>query len=390
MSKTKKSPPHHPRKPRVAVWLPQAFELFRGVWQYAQTHGGWQIYDAQLGDLTDEQIASGRKCIDGIIVRIDSSDAFAKTALAANVPIVGLQPSMMRCPWPEVMSDNHLVGVKVAEAFMQRRFRNLGIIGYKDFLWSVDRQRGFREHAASASVSCVELSLQHRGYGSGAEQTPEIISWLKNMERPSGIMVVHDHLARRVLGACRAAQIRVPEEIAVISVDNAISICEYLSPQLSSLPLDLNRVGFEGARLLDSLMAGKQPPEGPVHVPPGELVVRQSSDIFATSDPDVSAALHFIASNACKAVTTDDVVNQIAVSRRWLEQKFQREVGRGIRSEIRRVQMDHARMLLRETDIAIAAVGPRCGFATPAVFSRAFHQANSMTPRSYREDHRRR
>jgi LacI family transcriptional regulator len=208
--------------------------------------------------------------------------------------------------------------------------------------------------------------------------------WLQALAKPVGIFAGHDVWALQVVEACRFAGLRVPEDIAVVGVDNDDLLCELARPSLSSVIVPAERVGYEAAALLDRLLAGQQPPRQPVFIPPPGVVSRQSSDVLAIEDPVVAQAVRFLRDSAHLPLRVADVLRAVPVSRRALERRFQAVFERGLAAEIRRLRIDKARQLLAESDLPMNRIAERSGFSSQYQLSRAFRREVGTTPTAYR------
>jgi LacI family transcriptional regulator len=212
-----------------------------------------------------------------------------------------------------------------------------------------------------------------------------LLAWLKSLPKPVGLMACNDICGREVLQACAAAGLRAPDDVAVVGVDNDELMCELSNPPLSSIALDVEKAGYEAARLLDSLMSGHFAGEHVVQVEPVYVVTRQSSEIMAPDDPNVATALQFIKTHAGQPIGVSHVVEHAGVSRRTLERRFARALGRSISSEITQCRLERAKRLLLETDLPSLRVAAGAGFGTVKTFNRVFRRAAGISPHRFRE-----
>jgi LacI family transcriptional regulator len=182
----------------------------------------------------------------------------------------------------------------------------------------------------------------------------------------------------------------VPEEIAVVGVDNDEETCRLSDPPLSSVILDSERVGYEGAKLLEKLMRKKAKPHKPVQVfiPPLGVVARQSTDVTAINDPLVAGAARTIRERACHGLTVDELVNSLKSSRSIFYQRFHDVLGRSPHYEILRVQLDRVKNLLAQTELPLKEIAEMAGFNNPNYLSVAFKREMGVTPGEYREQHK--
>jgi LacI family transcriptional regulator len=187
---------------------------------------------------------------------------------------------------------------------------------------------------------------------------------------------------------CRRLDLLVPEDVAIIGVDNDELMCELTNPPLSSVEQGSRRIGFEAAALLDQLMAGQKPTQLRFTVEPEGIVARQSSDTLAIEDVEVAAALRFIRKNACEGIQVPDVVRSLAISRSAIEMRFKAVTGRTIHSEIQRVQIERARQLVTTTDLSLKQVAVEAGFRYLQHMTTLFRLHLGQTPSEYRKHSR--
>ncbi len=209
--------------------------------------------------------------------------------------------------------------------------------------------------------------------------------WLEKLPKPVGILTANDIPARELADACQRFGLRVPDDVALLGVDNDDLECGLSWPSLSSVATPARRIGYEAAKLLDELMAGKPAPREPMFLPPIAVVTRQSTDTLAIDDPAVVAALRFIRAHATGKICVDDVVGHAVEGRRMLEYKFRDFVGHTILKEIRRVRVERVKELLRDTDLSMPAIARRSGFATPQRMAVVFRETTGLTPSAYRQ-----
>jgi len=215
-------------------------------------------------------------------------------------------------------------------------------------------------------------------------EQPVLADWIKGLPKPVGLMACNDICGREVLQACASTGLHVPDDVAVVGVDNDELMCELSNPTLSSVALDLEKAGYEAARLLDGLMSGRFDNNHIVQVEPAYVVTRQSSDLIAQDDPCVAAALRFIKDHAGQAIAVSDVGEEVGVSRRTLERRFLRALGRSVYSEITRCRVERAKRLLVETDLPSYRVAGGAGFGSTKTFNRVFRRAGGVSPKEFR------
>jgi LacI family transcriptional regulator len=197
-------------------------------------------------------------------------------------------------------------------------------------------------------------------------------------------MACTDQLGFWLLDACRRAGVAVPEEVAVVGVENEESLCAVANPPLSSMRLNAEQAGYEAAAVLDGMMRGRKPPRQRTLLEPLGIVTRQSSDVVAIEDEELAAAVRFIREHACEGITVDDVLGAVAVSRSTLERGLRRVLGRSPNVEIRRVQLNRVQQLLIETDLPLSVIAARAGFRHLPYMCEAFKKQYGRPPGAYR------
>jgi LacI family transcriptional regulator len=215
-------------------------------------------------------------------------------------------------------------------------------------------------------------------------QRPGLVQWLRSLPRPIGIFCPGDIHSVFLLDICQELNIPVPEEIAILGVGNDPVICETVRPTLSSIDCDSRRMGYEAAKLLDQMMAGKQTKEV-IYVQPSNVVVRQSTDLVAIEDADVAQALRIIREHACKDIDVSRVAEKVGLSRRALERRFRQYLGKTPKGEIMRIRIERAKTLMVQTDQTSESIALKSGFSSLEYFTKVFRRKVGMKPQAYRK-----
>mgnify|MGYP001765850492 FL=1 len=194
-----------------------------------------------------------------------------------------------------------------------------------------------------------------------------------------------------LLDACRRLQLTVPEEVAVIGVDNDEETCRLSAPPLSSVKDDGRKVGFEAARLLDELMADPTRRQAlpPLLIPPRGIAVRRSTEVSAVDDPLIALAMRHVREHACNGLRVPDLLAKFNVSRSVLYRRFHDALNRSPHEEILRVQLERAKRLLDESDFTLERIAELSGFQHGEYLSVAFKRELGLTPSEFRRQQRR-
>jgi LacI family transcriptional regulator len=217
------------------------------------------------------------------------------------------------------------------------------------------------------------------------QREEELATWIRTLPKPCGLLVCSDQVGLHVLEACRRADVEVPDELGVVGVDNDETLCEICNPPLSSVDAGHEAVGYEAAKLLDSLMKKRSAATVVRRVRPQGVVIRKSTDLLATVDTHVAEALHIIREHACEGLMANEVVRRLPVSRSVLQRRFRRETGRSIQEEIIQVRLDAARKLLAETDLSLVDIAEQSGFKHQEYMGAVFRSRLGKTPTQYRQ-----
>lgn len=366
--------------------------LLWGIARWVRTHGPWSIswQDRGLGEPAPLWLKSWKG--HGIIARAESTPMI-RAVLDKGLPTINLRGGR-DWPTPLLETDDAAVAQLAFEHLAERGFRNFAYCGFAEVAYSQRRQEAFMQCVARAGHPCQAYSGSlhgRRGSQQYLEQhgllyETDVVDWVRSLPKPVGIMACNDLRGQQLLNACRACGTAVPDEAAVIGVDNDRLLCELSDPPLSSVEADAPRIGFEAASLLDELMRGGRPPKAPRLIPPQRVVTRQSTDVLAVDDPDVALAVRFIRENACRGITVEDLMREVPLTQTVLKRRFEKYLGHSPKAEIIRVRLAQVKQLLCETDLSLDAIARRTGFEHPEYLSALFKEKTGQTPGQYRRD----
>lgn len=365
----------------VETSLASGRDILRGIARYACEHGPWSFYHEPRS--LEESVPGWLRNWDGdgIIARLQNA-RIAEAVLAAGVPVVDVLGVDRRPELPLAHVDNAAIARLAAKHFFERGFRHFGYCGLEGLNWSEERREAFVQAIAEVGGTCPVFSF--RDQVAWEDEQDRLAAWVRSLPRPCAVMACNDPRGQKVLEACRRVGVRVPDELAVIGVDNDEPICAIAHPPLSSVVPDHERVGFEAAALLDRVRAGEATPGETVFVPPLGIVARPSSDALALDDREVAEAIGFIRMHACHGLSIDEVCRELGMSRSTLQRRFRAVLGRTVHDEIVRVRLKRAQELLAETDMSIGKIAEQCGFGHQEYLGVVFRTRLGQTPASYR------
>lgn len=363
-------------------------QIMRGVMRYANIHRRWVLAEEFHIHSTDPN--SWPHC-DGAIITEGKSDRIMAMQSRCGI-IISCSGGAFVPGVPSVAVDDFAIGRTAAEHLLECRLSNFAIYSWPRETHTVanNRIKGFEdallESGHSSTVCPVPFDWSRQLDSRSGLHWPQLVAWLKTQPKPLGIFALDDMIAHDLAGACLEAGIDVPDQVAIIGVNNDDLLCESSWPPLSSVQCDFQRVGYLAAELMDRLLSGKAilPEEQMIRLKPVGVVRRLSSDILAVDDPNLAAAMRYIREHCCDPCSVDDILREIPVGRRRLERLFLEQIGRSPYAEITRARMKRAEELLSKSDMNILDVARLCGFADTPNFNRQFKQLLNETPASYR------
>jgi LacI family transcriptional regulator len=364
-------------------------DVLQGIISYSKAQNtNWELRCVDL-EVFERRVAEND--IDGAIAHISPhSCRWFNRLLKSRTPIVNtLHDTSPRLT--SVLSDDAAIGHRGAEYFVALGFRNFAFLGI-DTDWSRNRQAGFTRLLRSRTdVSGIwEKVVPQHGYGLADTSSirTQLRRWAQKLPKPVAVMACTDLTARALLVACESAQLAVPEEISILGVDNLIGTCELASVPLSSISQDFPTIGVEAARALHRLMSGSKHRHGATLVPPGPIIVRRSSNIYAFDDKHVAAAMQMIHERAGDGLGMKQLISSVGVSRTWLDLRFKTLIGHTPSEEIRRVRLNRVCELLAGTDLSIQEIASRCGFGSSENLTHFFNRVQKTSPLDYRRSRR--
>jgi LacI family transcriptional regulator len=353
--------------------------LLAGIMSYVRQHRPWSIYLPELGrgDRPPAWLARWRG--DGIIARIETRE-IARAVRRTRLPVVDVSAARHLPSLPWVETDDEAIARLAAEHLLERGFRDLAFCGDPRFTWSRNRA----EHFASVARAAGARVRVHESSGTPVRVHRALLGWIRRLPRPVGVMACYDIRAQQLLDVCREAKVAVPEEVAVIGVDNDPLLCNLTEPPLSSVIPNTHRTGYEAAALLERMMGGERVPPRAHLIPPTGIETRHSTDILAIADREIAAAVRFIREHACDGGTIADLLRAVPLSRRVLESRYRRATGRTPHQDFVRLRIARVRQLLAETELPLERIAALAGFDHPEYMSVAYKRETGETPGRYR------
>lgn len=370
--------------------------LLAGIAKYSRAHGPWAFYrrppyymqpPEEKGTFPWLKKLVRQVGTDGIIMGVPivrMPGHIIKEVIRFGVPVIALDVNEEIPDLANVVTDDVEIGKMAAEYLLDRGFREFAFCGFEQLRWSRVRREGFCQKVQEAGFD-VHVCVRPKSNLSAEQEQRFVVDWLSSLPKPVGLMVCNDDRGQYVTEACKIINLHVPEEVAIIGVDNDELVCDLTDPPLSSVAINTEKAGFEAAKLLEELMAGAEIAGRRIMVGPTHVVTRQSTDILAIEDHEVAAAVQFIRQHAKRIIQVNDVASAVGMSRRSLYKKFQQTLGRSVHKEITRVRIEQISKMLLETHLPVSQIASTLGYPGTEKLTRFFRREKGLTPAVYRK-----
>lgn len=380
-----------PRRIALVIETSRAYgrRIIEGVMRFMREHEPW-IIEMEPRSLEDPLPAHLRRLpLDGVIARL-VHPASLRWLARAPCPVVHLKATLPGSKRePGVGPDQLAIGSMAAQHFLERGFRHFGFAGVPGNAWSDLRLKGFREALAARGAEVKGYRRTNKSRisieGLPLPDPDRLARWLQDLPRPCAVLAADDFIGVRILNTCRLNGIAVPEDIAVVGVDDEEALCRFASPPLTSVIPDNWRVGYEAARLLRDRMNGLTDPHfAPIRIPPKGIVIRASSDTVAVDDSQVARAMAFIRKNACRKITVREVSRHVGLAPASLQRRFQSALGCPVYEAALRERIHVVRGLLTDTELPLKEIAFRAGFTHTEHLATLFRNRTGVTMLSLR------
>lgn len=370
-----------------------SYNLLKGVLAYSKSHEPWVVcrmppsYKKTHGIEGVLKWAKAWKAdaIIGTFNQDDNVELFRENGIIAIAQDYKARFGNI----PNITGGYREAGRMAAEFFINKGFQHFAFYGYRDTVWSQERCEGFYEYIAAQGFGNSFYSYQEQPLDDlWFYEAPPLLAWLQSLPQPTALMACDDNQGNRVTEICKVNNIRVPDKIAILGVDNDEIICNLSDPPLSSISQNIARGGFEAAELIEYLLHDENATYKDVIIPPVTIVNRHSTDFYPTTDPYIHTVLKYIHKNIVAKITVSDIVKEVPLSRRLLEIRFKQATQQSIHKYIFNLRMERFAQLLLASDAPIAELAEQVGIDNLKNLSRQFKVLKNVTPNEYRKEHR--
>jgi len=361
-------------------------------WTWERDNYSAFVWSSRLDALTfpnaNEMLAAAKRDIRrynirGIVAIIRREDTLHQLA-ELKVPVIDVSGTWPASQVTRVHSDNALVGKMAARHLMDKGLRNFGFWGLRVPLHAHERKEAFVSELKKAGFTCSVFEEGLFSWPLPRKDFRLAAQWLNSMPKPVGVFCWLDAQAAIAENVCREIGATIPDQVAVIGVEND-SLSQFsCQVPLTSIDLNAEKIGYKAMDVLDRIIRTGRRPIRPVLVPPGNVIERLSTDVLAVDDLGVAQAMRFILNNADRPISVGSILKEVPISRRHLEISFKKVFGRTPRQQIQHVHVERAKLLMENRDLDFAQIAESSGFKTPSLFYTIFRRFTKGTPGQYR------
>lgn len=368
-----------------------AYRLLRGIINYSKESERWVVYRMPISHKREMGIKGliewcKQWKADVVIGQFDQNDdvsLFRKNGIVALAQDYYTKFKDI----PNITADYHQTGAMAASHFLNKGFHNFGFFGYNGVCWSDERYEGFANKIREAGHE-EKLYLYNTQNLSNLwyYDAPSLSKWLKELPKPIAIMACDDNQGNLLLNACNTFGISIPDEVAVIGVDNDEVLDNLSGPTLSSIDIDIELGGYNAADMAVRMMNDSSFIGEDIILRPISVITRMSTSIFATKDKEIVKALQFISENIDTKISVSDILKEVPLSRRLLETRFKQATGGTIYNYISHQRVERFCSKLLNSNASISEIAYMMGEDEPKSFCRRFKAIKGCTPSEYREN----
>ncbi|QDH80527.1 helix-turn-helix domain-containing protein [Echinicola soli] len=364
--------------------------LLKGISKYASEHGRWTfcrmpLYYRETKGMEGILDWAKEWGADGIIGQL-YNEMDIQQILDSGIPVIAQDFKERFDALPNITGEYHKMGQLGADYFLKKGFKHFAFYGFNNIVWSRERAEGFEQHinAHGYEVHYFE-HRKARSTDIWYYKSSSLSNWLLSLPKPIALMTCDDNQGLHITEVCRQNDIRIPEEVAVLGVDNDVMLCELSDPPLSSIAMDIEKGGYDTAKLLEHMIVNGNRSYYDIIVEATQIITRQSTDIYATNDTHIASTLKYIHQHIEDNLHVNDVVRQVPLSRRSLEKRFLQITGYPIYKYIFNLRIEKFTQKLLETDMTVFEIAMDMGLTDSKNIARQFRQVKGCNPIEYRK-----
>ena len=373
--------------------------LMAGISEYIRDRGNRQLIIWPDCSQKSLMFLRERGC-KGAFVSIQTTIK-AEELLRIGIPVIGVATIQNMLNLPFVSANSKEVAQMACEYLLEKKFANLAFFGLTQARWSAERMEHFSQYLAKKGYNVhvfKEKQVLLRN-----DLTPfarlwintaltmgqqKLIEWLKQLPKPVAILASCDIFACYLINVAKEAGFNIPDEIAILGVNNDNALCNICNPPLSSIAFNFKKAGYDAAKLLDKMISGHETMQGQcIEIQPTHVETRGSTDIYAIDNPAIVDAMKYIRENGNTPLQVDAIANHVCMSKRLLQLKFHDLIGKSVHDEIIQAHFEIAKAMLIETNLPVDEIAVHSGFHYTSNMRRAFIKITGMLPQKYRQQY---
>jgi LacI family transcriptional regulator len=371
--------------------------LMAGISEYIRDKGNWQLIIWPDCSQKSLMFLKERGC-KGAFVSIQTTMK-AEELLRIGIPVIGVATIQNLLNLPFISANSKEVAQMACEYLLKKKFKNFAFFGLTQAKWSAERLEYFSQCLAKSGHNVHVFKEKHAiltndpipftslwiktALNTGQQK---LIEWLKQLPKPVAILASTDIFACHLINVAKEAGFSIPDEIALLGVNNDNAICNICDPPLSSITLNFKKAGYDAAKLLDKMISGHETMQGQcIEIQPTHVETRGSTDVYAIDDPAIVQAMKYIRQNGNTPLQVNAIANHVYMSKRLLQLKFHDVIGKSVHDEIIQAHFEIAKAMLIETNLPVDEIAVRSGFHYTSNMRRAFKKITGMLPQKYRQ-----
>lgn len=365
-------------------------KLLKGLVRYSKEHGSWIFYRLPAYYKTlygKEGIVQWAKNweADAIIAQWDHEGTNLLQEL--EIPIILQNLKQRSSYYSNLTGDYKGTGKLAAQFFAKKRYRNFAFYGNKGVIWSLERAEGYRREIERIGGNYYYFESENLSDEQWGQSRIELEDWLISLPKPIALFACDDSFALQIAETCKLNNIKIPEDISLLGVDNDELLCNLSDPPISSIVLDVEKGGYEAGRLIHLLIEKKRTDPFNIIINPTRIELRQSTEKYNISNQYISDVVTYIENNFTDDISIESFTKIVPLSRRNLEIKFKNEMGISIYQFILNCRVEYFAMLLITTDRTLLDLALEAGFCDSKNISRVFKKFMGCSPAEYRKTH---
>lgn len=363
-------------------------QMLKGLIRYSKSSGSWSFYRMSAnykGIYDHEEIIELVKNWQPNAVIVQPYYINPKLLTRLNVPIFLQNYKEESRYFSNIVGDYLKTGQLAAQYFSQKRFVNYAFYGCRDFIWSREREKGFAAEVLRNRGNYFKyIDKTVPEWGQDRLHT-ELKNWLLSLPKPIAIFACDDIFAIHIAEVCKRINLHIPNDIALLGVDNDELICNLSAPPISSIVLDAENGGYELAKKIEKVVVDQSMTPFSLCINPLYIEERESTGDYYIQNEYIKTVVNYLQKNFTIHIMINSLTDLVPLSRRNLETKFKHEMGISIYQFVLKLRIDYFKKLLTTTDLPLPEIVANCGFNDYSNVFKIFKKTTGYSPSEFRK-----